>query len=347
MQMIQTMQLQIETGKKRVDVPYHFKNFDSSGLSCWIEKIDNMFCRSECFPDQAQRYHYYVSVAFLALIIGFWPLTVFILLCKNSNYIILLIEKAATRPPTFSTAWGVILSAVILLVYMTLTGFTLGFAVLHTEMACYKKGYFDKKLGPGILIAVASNIIMYITIIATSKLPTNIPVPKCLTFFLRITTFYCLSEKAAQRIIILLGVWSVIGVSLGYLCLHLSFAILAVLTDPYRNGFIISSITILVGGLASLLAAFVSLDQIFIADYRVAIHWRAGLKRCLSWLFLMTLALCGATFLAAIHCLVLMDIRLPVRYSINFSWIFSVILTMLVPRLAMYVKKVICKLFTI
>ena len=303
------------------------------------KKIDEVFCNSECFPDQGSHHSFFASI-YVALVCGFWPLIVSILFLKNRHSIIRQLTLISARPPTFSTAWGVILSAVILLVYIILNGFALGFAVLHTEMTCYKKGHRPMYLGLGILIATVSIIITSIVIIAASKLPTNIPVPKFLTFFWRITTFYCLSEKAAQRITILLGVWSVIGASLGYLCFHLPSTILALLTDPYRNGFIISSITILVGGLASLLAAFVSLDQIFIADYRVAIHWRAGLKRCLSWLFLMTLALCGATFLAAIHCLVLMDIRLPVRYSINFSWIISVIMTMLVPRLAMYVKKV-------
>ena len=167
----------------------------TSGLWCWQVEINSVFCNSECFPEIAK----IVEKNFEILMCGVCPLIVSILFLKNRHSIIRQLAQISARPPTFSTAWGVILSAVILLVYMTLNGFTLGFAVLHTEMTCYKKGHRPMYLGLGILIATVSIIITSIVIIAASKLPTNIPVPKFLTFFWRIKTFYCLSEKSSTE----------------------------------------------------------------------------------------------------------------------------------------------------
>ena len=271
-----------------------------------------------------------------------WPTALLIIAVKikNSNSISL----STISDSFFNATWGIIMSSVIFNVFILVKFMVLAIAFIKSTWHCYELGQFMH--GFGFLLIVPVVFIFVASIVETAKmdLPFHLPVPRFLTSCIRLITLYLVNFEKAKKSIILFGVWNTISVSIGYICFHIPIAIIAILTDPYRNGFLFASEVSLACGIISLFSAFVTLDQIFTADKRVMVGWREGSKKCLFWLFLTFLALCVATFLVSIHCLILMDIKLPLRYSINFSWFFSVITTTLIPTLTIYLKTVIAKL---
>ena len=87
-------------------------------------------------------------------------------------------------------------------------------------------------------------------------------------------------------------------------------------------------------------AAVFSIDQVFVSDCRVSMPCKIGIRQGLYWLYITTLSIFGATFLASVHCLLLLDNTLPLSYSINFSWLFSTLTTISIPYLVLNLGRV-------
>ena len=259
---------------------------------------------------------------------------------KMRNYFLQL----ALSPSSFSYIWGLALFAALLNVFLLTEGTTLSVAFIINNWHCYKLGHLNHTFGLIFSLAVVIMLVTSIVLVAKANIPQHLPVPTALVNLIRLITFKLISKKRSNRIIVTFIIWSSICSIFGYLGYHGPIIILAVLTDPYWNGFLFTAILLIACGTIAFLATFVSLDQIFMPNNRVVVHWREGLWRCLFWLFLATLALCGTTFLLGIHCLTLMDIRLPPRSSINFSWFFSVTTTLLIPTVILHLKSFISKL---
>ena len=308
------------------------------GHSCVIHKERNIFCNFECLSVPI----FITVIVFRIGVFICWPIAIIIVAkqIKMRNYFLQL----ALSPSSFSYIWGLALFATLFNVLLLTKGTTLSVAFIMNNWNCYKLGHLDHTIGPALSLAIVMMLVTSIVLVRRADIPQHLPVPTALVNLIRIITFKLISKKRSNRIIVTFVIWSSVCSIFGYLGYYGPITILAVLTDPYRNGFVFAAILLIACSTIAFLAAFVSLDQIFMINNSVAVHWREGLWRCLFWLFLATLALCGATFLLGIHCLILMDIRLPLRSSINFSWFFSVITTLLVPTVVLHLKNLISKL---
>ena len=313
---------------------------DSVGYSCIVPKEKGSFCNLECNPKPTVNY----SSAFKIAGALIWPMALLIIAIKIKRSYNISMATVMITDSIYSLTWGVVLSSVFINAFILVKAVTLATASIKTNWYCYGLGEFYSFLGFLLIIAVMFTIVTSIVITAKVVLPYHLPVPRFLTSFLRLFTLYSVNSEKITKIITIFGIWNTISAAIGYICFHIPIAVIAILTDPYRNGFLFASEVSLACGIICLFSAFVTLDQIFTADNKMVIVRRESLKKFFFWLFLTLLALCVATFLAAIHCLILMDLKLPLRYSINFSWYFSSITTILIPILTVYLNDVITKL---
>ena len=317
--------------KKKVDPTVYY---NAKGYSCVIPKVNKIFCTFQCI---LVREVYWIIVFRIGAML-FWPATLVIVarLLKLKAFVLQLDLNVSS----FSIFWGISLFSVIFTSLYNIKAILFAFAIIQVNWNCYELGNFEHVFGISYLMFAV--VVFALSIVFTLKLdiPHHLSAPQSIMNLLRCVTCNVFRAEKVNRIVLKLAIWSIIAL-LGITFCQVSITLLTVLTDPYRNGFLCASIMLLACGVTSLFAALFSLDQIFITDYRVAINCKAGLKRCLSWLFLMTVSLSGAMFFAAIHILVLMDIRLPLRYSINFKWFFSITTSMLIPTLTIYLKRII------
>ena len=312
--------------KRRVDSQAYSR---AAGTVCGILSEKGMFCYPECIPLPDSNRHSFLSPhRFFALSVYIWISFFAIVLYSFRNKLMLQFCIIATESHTFALSWSIVFVSGIFWIYNFLLITILMVSFFKTEWNCVID--YSERVGIGVLAIILFFIATLSLIAVKTEIPFHIPVPLLSIF--RILTFHLVSQQILKRVSLFIAVWNIISASLVILA-HLPYTLVALATDPYRNVFLLVAIINVFLFLLCIASAFFSLNQIFISDATVSFLWGEGVKRCLFWILLSVAALCILSFSVCLHGFVLLDMRLPLRGSINFSWIFSVVVTGLLPRI--------------
>ena len=308
------------------------------GFACGIESINQQFCYSGCLPYPNPRKNpISITNVFAPALSLFWPLGIVILVikCRIRETITSQITTGVSEIPTFSVTWAIITFSIFFYIYMIIHNTAMALTFLLSELHCHHENGTNgiiPKVGIGMCIALFLSVVLTIAVSTSTKFPNQIgPVPKCALTLCTLVTFKCVSYNRLSKFILHFGIWIVINAFVMCVCYHLPMMFVAILTDPYRHTFIMASIFLFATSTITFTAAVFSIDQVFVSDCRVSIPCKIGIRQGLYWLYITTLSIFGATFLASVHCLLLLDKTLPLSYNINFSWIFSTLTTISIP----------------
>ena len=318
----------------------------AKGYVCGVESSNNYFCYSGCIPyPDPRKFPLSINLFFPSAMLLIWPMAILFIFisCKVREAIVTLITSFASETPTFSFIWAIATFSAFFFVFILIHDGAVGATFLKSEANCYhsSEGYIPKvglSTPISLLIALFSSMVASVTV----KLPqNNMPIPNIVYQTFRVGTICLISPEKLKRIIMKICIWSVINAVNVYVCYHLPVTMIAILTDPYRNTFFLTAIALLAATLIFFTSAIFSLDQIFVQDCRVIVPSSIGWRRCCSWLYITIICLFGSTFLFSIHCLLQLDMKLPLRDSINFSWLFSVVTSLSIPYIILVVRKVL------
>ena len=319
---------------------------EAKGYACGIEYVENGYCYSGCIPyPNPLKSPLTINAFFGSAVLCFWPLAIAILIVKYRvrEYIIAHITNGASDISTFSITWSTVLFAILFDFYLIIHFWALGFTFVKSEVGCYGSSKKLPSIGICIPFVLGMNIAIGLFLTLTAKISnpsSNLPIPRFLLVSFNILTLKCFSFNAIKKSTNKLGIWITIHTITTYVCYHVPMVLIALLSDPYRNAFIMMSFALCAACIIAFIAAVISIDQVYASDCRVAVTGKVGCRQCLAWLYIFTLFLLGATLLISIHCLLLLDITLPLSYNINFSWLFSTAITIAIPYVILSFRKV-------
>ena len=322
------------------------------GYACGIQAINHKFCYGGCipFPNPAKSpisVNFFFPIA-VALI---WPLGVIMLFitCGGREFIVSKLISGTCEIPTFGLSWALIIFSFIYSFYIIIHDGLVALTFLLSESKCYRHGSngFLPKGGIGAISSFLFGLAFCLILCLTTNTPNKaLPVPKSIFVFINFVTFKYFRIETIKKVTAKLGTWILMLAFIEFTGYHLPIILMAILANPYRNTFLIISIISFSISFLALLVAVISIDQVFVSDDRVSVTGKYGCRQCLSWLYISILCLCGATFIASIHCLLLMDMSLPVRYNIRFSWIFSTVTTIAIPYIVVNLRNATFSFFS-
>ena len=238
----------------------------------------------------------------LALILV-WPLGVLMLFIAygGREYTVSKIASGTCEISTFSLSWASIIFSFFFFGYILIHGITMAVTFLISEKDCNWNGSYGflPNVGLGLtgIFSISLVIGADMLVCITTKIPDQaFPVPNYVFILLNYGTFKCFNDNTVKRLAVKLSVCSVILAFLAFSGFHLPIVLLAILAAPYRIAFLFLSMVLFAISIVALIAAVMSIDQVFVSDYRVAITGKIGCKQCLSWLYTFKLSLFGLAF---------------------------------------------------